>query len=44
MPLSNLAGAPLSIEEKVDGGNCGIYFSAGGELRLQSREPFLTGG
>jgi len=44
MPLSNLAGAPLIIEEKVDGANCGISFSAGGEPRLRSREHFLTGG
>jgi hypothetical protein len=33
----------LVIEEKVDGANCGISFSDG-ELMLQSRGHFLTGG
>ncbi|GLW66413.1 hypothetical protein Arub01_46570 [Actinomadura rubrobrunea] len=32
------------MEEKLDGANAGIGFSADGELRLQSRGHFLTGG
>lgn len=44
MPLSELSGKTLIIEEKVDGANCGISFDEGGALRLQSRGHFLTGG
>jgi hypothetical protein len=39
-----LAGRPLVIEEKLDGGNAGISFDAQGRLWLQSRGHFLTGG
>ncbi len=41
---SSLAGRHLVIEEKIDGANAGISFTAGGELRLQSRGHYLTGG
>ena len=39
-----LAGQWLVVEEKLDGANAGISFTAGGELRLQSRGHYLTGG
>lgn len=32
------------LEEKVDGANCGISFDKNGNLLLQSRGHFLTGG
>ena len=41
---SSLAGRHLVIEEKVDGANAGVSFTAGGALRLQSRGHYLTGG
>ena len=41
---SDLAGRFIVAEEKMDGANCGISFSPDGELRLQSRGHFLTGG
>ncbi|TCS93797.1 RNA ligase family protein [Hazenella coriacea] len=34
----------LVIEEKMDGANCGISFDRHGELFLQSRGHYLTGG
>ncbi len=43
-PLRELAGEPLVVEEKVDGANCGISFDAAGNLLLQSRGHYLTGG
>jgi len=43
-PLAELNGVPLVIEEKLDGANSGISFSADGRLLLQSRGHFLTGG
>jgi len=43
-PYSQLAGRYLVIEEKMDGANCGISFNPSGELKLQSRGHFLTGG
>ncbi|WP_035898408.1 RNA ligase family protein [Labrenzia sp. DG1229] len=39
-----LAGIPLVVEEKIDGANCAVSFSAKGELRLQSRGHYMTGG
>ena len=39
-----LAGRPLVVEEKMDGANSAIRFDASGELWLQSRGHFLTGG
>lgn len=42
--LSQLTGGVIVVEEKMDGANCGVSFSDTGELRLQSRGHFLTGG
>ena len=44
VPFAELAGRHLVIEEKVDGANSAVSFGAGGELLLQSRGHFLTGG
>ena len=44
IPFSQIAGKNLVVEEKVDGANTAISFSAEGELLLQSRGHFLTGG
>ncbi|MFE3459357.1 RNA ligase family protein [Nocardiopsis aegyptia] len=43
-PFDALAGRHLVVEEKLDGANTGISFGPGGELRLQSRGHYLTGG
>lgn len=43
-PLAKLAGRHVAIEEKVDGANAGVSFSADAQLQLQSRGHFLTGG
>ena len=43
VPWSDLRGKRLVIEEKIDGANSAISFE-GGELRLQSRGHYLTGG
>ena len=42
--FSEIAGRHLVIEEKIDGANSAVSFSPDGELRLQSRGHFLTGG
>jgi hypothetical protein len=44
VPFSKIAGRHLVVEEKVDGANCGISFGSDGELLLQSRGHYLTGG
>ena len=44
IPLAALAGKQIVIEEKMDAANCGISFSDGGELLLQSRGHYLVGG
>lgn len=44
IPFSSLAGKYLVIEEKCDGANSAISFGADGELLLQSRGHYLTGG
>lgn len=44
VPFAAIRGRHLVVEEKVDGANAGISFSAAGELRLQSRGHFLRGG
>lgn len=44
VPLAALAGRHVVIEEKLDGANCGLSFSEGGELLLQSRGHYLSGG
>lgn len=43
MPISELKGRNLVIEEKMDGANCGISFGPNG-LLLQSRGHYLSGG
>ncbi|MGP6086021.1 RNA ligase family protein [Antarctobacter jejuensis] len=43
-PLKELAGEALIVEEKVDGANSGISFDREGNLLLQSRGHYLTGG
>jgi hypothetical protein len=44
IPFSLLRGRYVVVEEKLDGANSGISFSPGGELLLQSRGHYLTGG
>jgi hypothetical protein len=44
IPYRTLTGAYIVVEEKLDGANCGISFSEGGELLLQSRGHYLVGG
>lgn len=44
VPFRDLAGRYLVVEEKMDGANSAISFSEAGELQLQSRGHFLTGG
>jgi hypothetical protein len=44
VPFREIAGRYLVVEEKLDGANCGISFTSGGRLRLQSRGHYLTGG
>lgn len=44
MPWSELSGVPLIVEEKLDGANCAISFDTTGQIHLQSRGHFLTGG
>ncbi|WP_431286901.1 RNA ligase family protein [Roseateles chitinivorans] len=44
MPLEQLAGCHVVIEEKLDGANAGLSFSDGGDLLLQSRGHYLIGG
>ena len=43
IPFSELAGKYIVVEEKIDGANSGISFMDG-ELKLQSRGHYLTGG
>ncbi len=42
--FDELAGKRLIVEEKMDGANCGVSFAPDGQLRLQSRGHYLTGG
>ena len=44
LPFTSLKGRHIVIEEKLDGANSGISFSPAGELMLQSRGGYLTGG
>ena len=39
-----IAGRHLVVEEKIDGANSAISFDSGGQLLLQSRGHYLTGG
>lgn len=42
--FSEISGRHLVVEEKCDGANSGISFSESGDLLLQSRGHYLTGG
>ena len=42
--FAEIAGRHVVLEEKIDGANSAISFTDDGELRLQSRGHFLTGG
>ena len=44
VPFARLRGTYLVVEEKMDGANAGLSFDADGQLRLQSRGHYLTGG
>ena len=44
IPFETIRGKHIVIEEKVDGANTAISFSADGTLLLQSRGHYLTGG
>lgn len=44
VPFERVRGRHLVVEEKLDGANAGISFGPDGELRLQSRGHYLTGG
>ena len=44
VPFSYIKGKHLVVEEKIDGANTAISFSEDGELLLQSRGHYLTGG
>ena len=44
VPFSYIKGKYIVIEEKVDGANSAISFNEDGELLLQSRGHYLTGG
>jgi hypothetical protein len=44
IPFAEIAGQNLVVEEKVDGANTALSFSDDGEMLLQSRGHYLTGG
>ena len=44
VPFEANAGRHLVVEEKMDGANCAMSFDSRGELLLQSRGHYLTGG
>ncbi len=44
IPFAAIAGKPLVVEEKLDGANAALSFGPTGELLLQSRGHYLTGG
>jgi hypothetical protein len=44
VPYRHLHGRHIVVEEKLDAANSGISFDAAGELLLQSRGHYLTGG
>lgn len=44
VPFASVAGHVLVVEEKLDGANAAISFSDDGQLWLQSRGHYLTGG
>ncbi len=44
VPFAQIRGLHLVVEEKMDGANAGLSFTADGELLLQSRGHYLLGG
>lgn len=44
IPFDSIRGRDLVIEEKVDGANSAVSFGTDGQLLLQSRGHYLTGG
>lgn len=44
VPFQKLVGHHLIVERKIDGANSGVSFDSEGNLLLQSRGHFLTGG
>jgi hypothetical protein len=44
VPFSSIASQYVAVEEKVDGANAAISFSPDGQMLLQSRGHYLTGG
>lgn len=44
IPFTEIKGKHLVVEEKCDGANSALSFGEGGELLLQSRGHYLTGG
>ena len=44
IPFKNIKGKYIVIEEKIDGANTAISFDDNGNLLLQSRGHYLTGG
>ena len=44
IPFGDIEGKYLVIEEKCDGANSALSFNQNGELLLQSRGHYLTGG
>ena len=44
IPFETIAGRHLVVEEKCDGANSAVSFDESGELLLQSRGHYLTGG
>lgn len=44
IPFSAIRGKHIVVEEKIDGANSAISFGEDGELLLQSRGHYLTGG
>jgi hypothetical protein len=44
VPLADVAGRFVVVEEKCDGANAGVSFTDDGQLLLQSRGHFLSGG
>lgn len=44
VPFAKIAGRWLVVEEKMDGANSAVSFDSSGNLQLQSRGHYLTGG
>ena len=44
VPFSHILGRNIIIEEKIDGANSAISFNNEGELMIQSRGHYVTGG